>query len=96
MLYRYPKSIIWYLVYLFICTSIYIKDKQHENYLLQHPHEPHGVYEFNGILIIAPFAFIFIMITGANAIAVKQNKFYLWLVLLVIIPVAAYASTLNR
>jgi hypothetical protein len=52
---------------------------------------PYGVREWDGVLLFL-VGFIFILVSSANAIGAKENKFYLWLILAILIPMGIYMN----
>ncbi|HTE02272.1 MAG TPA: hypothetical protein VK668_23445 [Mucilaginibacter sp.] len=90
---KYPASIICYLVYTLLCCRILQLKIQFNDNLLIHPNESHltvGEGIVYSEFLLGFIAFIFLMVSGANIIARKQNAFYK--LLCVIVVVQAFAT----
>ena len=84
---KYPASIICYLIYITLAILGYISDQQYKMAIERnHGVRIGGVREFSAPMLIYPLAVIFLIVSSANAIAAKENKFYLWLILFILIP----------
>jgi hypothetical protein len=83
---KHPISIIFYLIYSGVLISCYLRGQEYERMLKLHGNNwPHGVRE-DGLLPFI-YAFIFGLVIGGFAIGAKENKFYLWLLPFIIIPI---------
>lgn len=83
---KHPIAIIFYIIYLWILISCYLRGLGYQKMLKLHGENwPHGVRE-DGLV---PFiiAVIFGLVIGGYAIGAKENKFYLWMLPFIIIPI---------
>jgi hypothetical protein len=89
---KHPVLIIFYLVYFLLFISSVKDELDYERIVKQNGGRwPYGVREWDGVLLVL-VGFIFIFISCINAIAYsKQTKFYLWLILFIIIPLGIWA-----
>ncbi|WP_426670909.1 hypothetical protein ACPPVU_06680 [Mucilaginibacter sp. McL0603] len=86
---KYPASIICYLFYSWLCYRTLKFNLEFQQRILQNPGK--SSMQLGGEVMGYMFVFllltagIFIFISFANAIARKQNAFYLWLSAIIIV-----------
>ncbi len=92
---KYPTSIIFYLIYIFLFVMSFISDWKYQQEIIHnHGVRIGGVREFNALLLLYPIAIVFIIVSSANALRKENNKFYLWLIAFIIIPLVVYSNVL--
>ena len=82
---KHPVAIIFYLIYFLIFISSVNTELNFKRILIEnHGKWPYGVREWDGGLLIL-FAIIFSIVIIVNAAVSKRPRFYLWLLLFIII-----------
>jgi hypothetical protein len=87
---KYPISIICYLLYTWLCYDTLIFNLAFQERLMHRKPDESGimlggeVMGYKSIFVVF-IAGVFIFVCFANAIARKQNAFYLWLSLIIIV-----------
>jgi hypothetical protein len=81
------------LIYLSLFIMSFLSDwNYHQEIIRNHGVRLGGVREFNALLILYPTAILFILISSANVLRKENNKFYLWLIALIIVPLIVYSN----
>lgn len=93
---KYPVSITFYLIYLSLCIFFFISDwNYHHEIIRNHGMRIGGVREANGlVLILYPMAIVLILVSLINALQKEDNKFHLWLIAFIIVPLVIYSNIL--
>jgi hypothetical protein len=86
LFYKHPVAIIFYLLYLWTCISAVMEEFEYERFYAANGKWPDGLPKC-GLPPFLVFAVVFFFISCAYAIAAKENKFYLWLIAGIIIPI---------
>ncbi|HVV54002.1 MAG TPA: hypothetical protein VHC47_01685 [Mucilaginibacter sp.] len=96
---KYPVSIISYILYSLLCLNEYQMGMQMEEMVKNEPDKNHllfGEGMMYGMIFLWASGIIFILVIFANAIARKENKFYLWLGAVVIVQLITISAVIIR
>jgi len=91
---KYPISIISYAIYFSLGIFFFMSDwNYHQEIIRNHGVRIGGVREANGlVLVLYPIAITFVIVSIANALSKENNKFYLWLIAFIIMPLVIYSN----
>jgi len=85
LLSKHMVAVVFYMVYVLILAKSIVNESEYQLILKRnHGVWPYGVREDG--LLFPLFGCAFLFITCLYAIAAKENKFYLWLIALIITP----------
>lgn len=88
---RHPIAIIFYMAYLWILTTYYRRGLEYQKVLKLHAENwTHSVREDGLVPFIV--ALIFGLVIGGYAIGAKENKFYLWMLPFIILPIIVLSN----
>ena len=94
---KHPFSVIGYLLHFGFCCLVCKAAFRYQQFLKDNPGHINisfGEGVMYGYFFLAMITVVFVMIICANVIARKENKFYLWLLLVVIVQTALVFATL--